>query len=123
MFRATFPCATVPCSWRAGRSGRLGTLRGVVVGAGDAHVVGNVLGVSSAQLDRIARVLPAAVWGSSNAGPTQQPEVANGASELLPRIFADAGGTTPRRVHRSGLYRRVSNVALRLGGATARTRS
>jgi len=42
-------------------------------------------------LDRIRRVVRVAVYVASAAGFTDQPKVANGASELLVDVFGDAG--------------------------------
>jgi len=42
-------------------------------------------------LDAIARVLRISVFVNSSPGFTQQPKVANGASDLLVKIFGDAG--------------------------------
>lgn len=42
-------------------------------------------------LDRVARVVKLGVFVSSAAGFTDQPKVANGASELMRRVFGDAG--------------------------------
>lgn len=42
-------------------------------------------------LDRIARVLKLGVFVNSAAAFTQQPAVANGASELMQSVFGDAG--------------------------------
>jgi len=42
-------------------------------------------------LDAIARVLRVTVFVNSSPGFTQQPKVANGASDLLAKIFGDAG--------------------------------
>ncbi|MCC7293001.1 MAG: RidA family protein [Phycisphaerales bacterium] len=42
-------------------------------------------------IDRISRVVKVGVFVSSAAGFTEQPKVANGASDLLVEIFGDAG--------------------------------
>ena len=42
-------------------------------------------------LDRVARVVKLGVFVNSAAGFTRQPEVANGASELMQDVFGDAG--------------------------------
>lgn len=42
-------------------------------------------------LNRIARIVKVTVFVNSSEGFTQQPQVANGASELLVKIFGDAG--------------------------------
>src|SRR5690606_18931428 len=42
-------------------------------------------------LDRVERVVKLGAFVSSTAGFTDQPKVANGASELMAEIFGDAG--------------------------------
>lgn len=42
-------------------------------------------------IDRISRVIKVGVFVNSAAGFTEQPKVANGASDLLVEIFGDAG--------------------------------
>ncbi|MEW6251236.1 MAG: RidA family protein [Planctomycetota bacterium] len=42
-------------------------------------------------IDRLARVLKVVVYVASNAGFTDQPKVANGASDLLVEIFGENG--------------------------------
>lgn len=42
-------------------------------------------------LDRIERIVKLGVFVSSAAGFTDQPKVANGASELMQRVFGEAG--------------------------------
>jgi enamine deaminase RidA (YjgF/YER057c/UK114 family) len=42
-------------------------------------------------LDRIARIVKLTVWVASTAEFTDQPKVANGASDLLQDVFGDAG--------------------------------
>ena len=42
-------------------------------------------------IDRIARIVRVCVYVSSAPGFTEQPKVANGASDLLVKIFGDAG--------------------------------
>jgi len=59
-------------------------------------------------LDRIERVLRVGVFVQSDAGFTEQPKVANGASDLLQQIFGDAG-----RHARAA----VGNIALPLGAS------
>ena len=54
----------------------------------------NALAVIKAEvgsLDRVERIVRIAVHVASAAGFTQQPAVANGASDLLVRIFGEAG--------------------------------
>jgi enamine deaminase RidA (YjgF/YER057c/UK114 family) len=59
-------------------------------------------------LDMIERVLRVGVFVQSDVGFTEQPKVANGASDLLQQIFGDAG-----RHARAA----VGNVALPLGAS------
>ena len=47
--------------------------------------------VAAGGLDAIARVLRVTVFVNSSSGFTQQPQVANAASDLLANIFGDAG--------------------------------
>ena len=42
-------------------------------------------------LDRITRVVKVTVWVASTEGFTEQPKVANGASDLLAEVFGEAG--------------------------------
>lgn len=42
-------------------------------------------------LDRVVRVVRLGVFVCSDAGFTQQPQVANGASELMEQVFGEAG--------------------------------
>jgi len=42
-------------------------------------------------LDRISRVVKVTVWVASVDGFTEQPQVANGASDLLVEVFGEAG--------------------------------
>jgi enamine deaminase RidA (YjgF/YER057c/UK114 family) len=44
-----------------------------------------------APLDRVVRVVRLGVFVCSDAGFTQQPQVANGASELMEQVFGEAG--------------------------------
>lgn len=48
-------------------------------------------GPDGAGLDRIARIVKVTVFVASAAGFTGQPQVGNGASELLIEVFGDAG--------------------------------
>jgi enamine deaminase RidA (YjgF/YER057c/UK114 family) len=54
-------------------------------------------------LDRIKRIVKVTVFVSSADGFTQQPQVANGASDLLVKIFGDAGKHARSAVGVSGL--------------------
>lgn len=61
---------------------------------GAALAVLNALAAAAQEaggVDRIRRVVRVAVFVNSSAGFTQQPKVANGASDLLAKIFGDAG--------------------------------
>jgi enamine deaminase RidA (YjgF/YER057c/UK114 family) len=42
-------------------------------------------------LDRVERIVKLGVFVNSTAGFTEQPKVANGASELMERVFGEAG--------------------------------
>jgi enamine deaminase RidA (YjgF/YER057c/UK114 family) len=42
-------------------------------------------------LDRVARVIKVTVWVASTEAFTEQPKVANGASDLFVEVFGDAG--------------------------------
>jgi enamine deaminase RidA (YjgF/YER057c/UK114 family) len=42
-------------------------------------------------LDRVERIVKLGVFVASDPGFTAQPQVANGASELMQRVFGDAG--------------------------------
>jgi enamine deaminase RidA (YjgF/YER057c/UK114 family) len=42
-------------------------------------------------LDRVARVVKVTVWVASSDGFTEQPRVANGASDLFVEVFGEAG--------------------------------
>jgi enamine deaminase RidA (YjgF/YER057c/UK114 family) len=50
-----------------------------------------VAGALGGSLDHVARIVRLGVWVCSDAGFTEQPKVANGASELLGDIFGEAG--------------------------------
>jgi enamine deaminase RidA (YjgF/YER057c/UK114 family) len=76
-------------------TGRLGEDRDLVYGAQAARACGMML-LAQAQaalgtLDRGARVVKLGVFVSSASGFTDQPKVANGASELMVDIFGDNG--------------------------------
>jgi len=65
-----------------------------------------VLADAAGGLDRVTRILRVGVWVCSEPGFTDQPKVANGASELLQQVFGDEG-----RHARAA----VGNIALPLG--------
>jgi enamine deaminase RidA (YjgF/YER057c/UK114 family) len=76
-------------------SGKLGADVDVSVGANAARrCVLQALSVLRAELgslDRIRRIVKLSVFVSSAEGFTDQPKVANGASDLLIELFGDAG--------------------------------
>ena len=67
-----------------------------------------VLSDAAGGLDRIRKIIRVGVFVCSDAGFTEQPKVANGASELLQQIFGEAG-----RHARAA----VGNIALPLGAS------
>jgi enamine deaminase RidA (YjgF/YER057c/UK114 family) len=76
-------------------TGRLGEDRDLDYGAVAARACGLML-LAQAQralgsLDRVVRVVKLGVFISSAPGFTDQPKVANGASELMVDVFGDAG--------------------------------
>lgn len=50
-----------------------------------------ILAETAGGIDRIVRIVRLAVFVNSAAGFTDQPKVANGASELMTEVFGDAG--------------------------------
>ena len=54
-------------------------------------------------IDRIERIVRVCVFVNSAAGFTDQPKVANGASDLLGKIFGDAGKHVRSAVGVAGL--------------------
>lgn len=75
-------------------TGRLGEDVDVAGGQEAARLCGMMLLAqveAAVGLDRVARVVKLGVFINSAAGFTQQPEVANGASELMQDVFGDAG--------------------------------
>lgn len=70
----------------AGDAARLAALNAV---AAVASAVDGADGID--RIDRIERVVRVCVYVNSAAGFTEQPKVANGASDLLAQIFGDAG--------------------------------
>jgi len=77
------------------REGRLGEGVDVEQGKEAARTAAlNALGAVRAaigDLDRVAQVMRVTVFVASGRGFTQQPQVANGASELIGAAFGDAG--------------------------------
>ena len=67
-----------------------------------------VLADAAGGLDRIQKIIRVGVFVCSDVGFTEQPKVANGASELLQQIFGEAG-----RHARAA----VGNIALPLGAS------
>lgn len=76
-------------------TGRLGEDRDIEYGAKAARACGVMLLAQIAKalgsLDRVERVVKLGVFVSSAAGFTDQPKVANGASELMEQVFGEAG--------------------------------
>ena len=76
-------------------SGKLGAELGVDVGAQAARrcalQILSALRSELGSLDRVTRVLKLTVWVASAEGFTDQPKVANGASDLLAEVFGEAG--------------------------------
>lgn len=54
-------------------------------------------------LDRVARVVKVTVWVASTEAFTEQPKVANGASDLFVEVFGDAGKHARAAVSASAL--------------------
>ncbi len=75
--------------------GRLGETMDTEAGIAMARLcgIGVIAQVKAAlgSLDRVERVVKLGVFVSSTADFTQQPEVANGASDLMVAVFGDAG--------------------------------
>lgn len=61
--------------------------------------------VALGSLDRIARVVKLTGFVASGPGFTQQPEVVNGASDLMVEVFAEAGRHTRAAVSAAALPR------------------
>jgi enamine deaminase RidA (YjgF/YER057c/UK114 family) len=75
--------------------GRLGETIDVTAGQAAARLCGlGILAQADAalgSLDRVARVVKLGVFVASAGDFTQQPEVANGASDLMVEVFGDSG--------------------------------
>jgi enamine deaminase RidA (YjgF/YER057c/UK114 family) len=75
--------------------GRLGETMEVAAGAQAAKrcAIGLIAQMKAAlgSLDRVERIIKLGVFVSSTADFTDQPEVANGASDLMVAVFGDAG--------------------------------
>jgi enamine deaminase RidA (YjgF/YER057c/UK114 family) len=76
-------------------SGKLGAELDVEAGASAARrcalQILSALRAELGSLDRVVRVVKLTVWVASADGFTDQPKVANGASDLLAEVFGDAG--------------------------------
>ena len=75
-------------------TGRLGEDQDVAYGQRAARACGLMLLAQidkAAGLDRVARVVKLGVFVNSAAGFTDQPQVANGASDLMQEVFGEAG--------------------------------
>jgi len=76
-------------------TGRLGQALDVAAGAEAARRCAlqalAALRAELGSLDRVRRIVKVTVWVASEAGFTDQPKVANGASDLLVEVFGDAG--------------------------------
>ena len=75
-------------------TGRLGEDVDIAQGQAAARLCGLMLLAqvqAAVGLDRVERVVKLGVFINSSAGFTQQPEVANGASELMQDVFGGAG--------------------------------
>ena len=75
-------------------TGRLGEDVDVAQGQAAARLCGLMLLAqvqAAVGLDRVTQVVKLGVFVNSTGGFTKQPEVANGASELMQEVFGDAG--------------------------------
>jgi enamine deaminase RidA (YjgF/YER057c/UK114 family) len=76
-------------------SGKLGAELDVEAGAEAARRCAlqalSALRAELGSLDRVKRIVKVTVWVASAEGFTDQPKVANGASDLLTEVFGDAG--------------------------------
>lgn len=76
-------------------TGRLGEDRDLEFGVAAAQRCGLMLvaqiGAALGGFDRVARIVKLGVFVNSAAGFSDQPKVANGASELMVALFGDAG--------------------------------
>ncbi len=75
--------------------GRLGEDRDLAYGMEAARACGLMLlaqiKLATGNLDRVARIVKLGVFVNSDGRFTDQPKVANGASELMVEVFGDAG--------------------------------
>jgi enamine deaminase RidA (YjgF/YER057c/UK114 family) len=76
-------------------TGRLGENQDLEYGQQAARACGIMIlaqiGKALGSLDRVERIVRLGVFVSSVAGFTDQPKVANGASELMEQVFGEAG--------------------------------
>ena len=76
-------------------TGRLGEDRDLAYGAQAARACGIMILAQTAKalgsLDRVERIVRMGVFVSSDGRFTDQPKVANGASELMEQVFGEAG--------------------------------
>ena len=76
-------------------SGKLGSELDIDTGAEAARRCAlqalSALRAELGSLDRIRRIVKLTVWVASAAGFTEQPKVANGASDLFVEVFGDTG--------------------------------
>ena len=76
-------------------TGRLGEDRDIAYGARAARACGIMIlaqiAKATGSLDRVERIVKLGVFVSSDARFTDQPKIANGASELMEQVFGDAG--------------------------------
>ena len=76
-------------------TGRLGEDRDVAYGARAARACGVMIlaqiAKAAGSLDRVERIVRLGVFVASSDRFTDQPKVANGASELMEQVFGDAG--------------------------------
>lgn len=76
-------------------TGRVGEDRDTAYGARAARACGVMLlaqiAKAAGSLDRVERIVKLGVFVSSDARFTDQPKVANGASELMEQVFGEAG--------------------------------
>ncbi len=76
-------------------TGRIGEDRDIAYGARAARACGIMIlaqiAKAAGSLDRVERIVRLGVFVSSDGRFTDQPKVANGASELMEQVFGDAG--------------------------------
>ena len=72
------------------------------------NVIAQVKAACGGDLDRVKRVVKLVVFVNAAPGFAQQPEVANGASDLLVEVFGDAGKHARSAVGAGSLPRNVA---------------